>query len=276
VKRAPDVPPSPSIRSPLRRSEIVALSRGGRFTRDLRSLGLVPSVLDVVADLARRGAKDGLVVVADGQTRGRGRRGDFWSSTPGAGLYVAALARPAPTAAEAPLFAAAIGLSAAAAVEEAAGLSAKLKWPNDVWCDDAKTGGVLVESVFGADGYAAIGVGLTLAAPPEGSVNPGVAPIRGLEDMAARPISRERLLAALLDALEARLHDVVAAPDLLRAEYRARDALLGRTVGFETQDGIVRGVVESSDVVDGLVVAQKNGARLRLRAAHARVVDVER
>jgi biotin-(acetyl-CoA carboxylase) ligase len=95
----------------------------------------------------------------------------------------------------------------------------------------------LVESVFGADGYAAIGVGLTLAAPPEGSVNPGVAPIRGLEDMAARPISRERLLAALLDALEARLHDVVAAPDLLRAEYRARDALLGRTVGFETQEG---------------------------------------
>lgn len=264
------------LRTPLRRSEIVTRTQRRRFIGDVRVLGIVDSTLDLVADLARRGAPDGTVVVAEGQRRGRGRRGGVWASTSGEGVYFTALIRPAPTGAAAQLLAGAAGLAAVAAVRATTGLDARLKWPNDVWVAGRKIGGILIETASGEDGYAAVGVGITLVAPREGDAPPGVAPISGLSDFLPCPPSREAIVVALLDALEDRLDALVARPEELRAEYRERDALRGLSVVLDLPEGPISGVVRDVDLLDGIELERTDGSRFRVRAALAHVAAVVR
>src|SRR6185295_3892606 len=92
---------------------------------------------------------EGLVVVADRQTAGRGRRGHTWFSPPGAGLYVSVVLAPA-TARVDPMRATmlltlAAGVAIAEGVEAAAGVAADLKWPNDLLVGGRKLGGILAE-----------------------------------------------------------------------------------------------------------------------------------
>ncbi|HYC77019.1 MAG TPA: biotin--[acetyl-CoA-carboxylase] ligase [Planctomycetota bacterium] len=262
--------------SPLRRSRVLELARRPRFKRDLRVLGVVPSTLDVAADLARRGAPDGTTVVADGQFHGRGRRGGAWISSPGHGLYFTALVRPAPEGRQAALVSGAAGLAAAEAVRRVTGGDARLKWPNDVWLDGRKIGGVLIETSGGADSYAAVGVGITLVPPSEDDAAPGVAPLGGLAFLVEAEPAREALCAALMDALDERLEWAASDPERLRAEYRERDALKGLEVVLELPDGPVSGVVRHADLADGLVLERPDGSRFRVQAALAHVSQVVR
>src|SRR5690606_32978179 len=101
-------------------------------------------------ELARAGEPEGIVLVADHQTGGRGRRGRTWEAPPGASLLCSVLLRP--PAAVAPLVTMAVGLAASDATHELAGLRPRLKWPNDlVWPGDGsgadrKLAGILAEA----------------------------------------------------------------------------------------------------------------------------------
>lgn len=101
---------------------------------------------DLLAE-ARSGAPEGLVLVADAQTAGRGRMGRRWISTPGAALTFSVLLRPGGVPSGrlgwVPLLA---GVAVVSALREEAGVEARLKWPNDVLIADAKLAGILAES----------------------------------------------------------------------------------------------------------------------------------
>lgn len=116
----------------------VAARRGAFGARVVR-LAQTPSTNDVATRLAADGAPEGTVVVADEQTRGRGRLGRAWHSPPGSGLYLSVVFRPtdgmpdeAAGAAVARLLTLAAGVAAAEAVRGATGLAVELKWPNDL------------------------------------------------------------------------------------------------------------------------------------------------
>ncbi len=100
--------------------------------------------------LIRHGAPEGIVLVADHQTAGRGRRGRTWEAPPGAGLLLSVLLRPPAEVVD--LCTMAVGLAAAEAVAEVAGFEPRLKWPNDlVWpgdgsAPDRKLAGILAEA----------------------------------------------------------------------------------------------------------------------------------
>src|SRR5262249_59077834 len=91
------------------------------------------------------GEPEGAVVLAEEQTAGRGRAGRSWHSERGAGLYVTLLLRPKLAPAQAPLLTMLAGLSAHTAVLAETGLSAELKWPNDLLLNGKKVGGMLTE-----------------------------------------------------------------------------------------------------------------------------------
>src|SRR5688500_9752782 len=132
----------------------------GRFA-DIRWFAELDSTNRLAAALARAGAPDGVVVGADHQTAGRGRRGRTWDSRPGASLLVSVVLRPAPA-----LVTLAAGVAAAEACEAVAGVAVELKWPNDLLVDGAKLGGILSELV----GHAAVvGLGLNLKWAPAGA-----------------------------------------------------------------------------------------------------------
>ena len=120
------------------------------------------STNDVARELALRGAPEGTAVVADEQTAGRGTKGRSWHSPRGKGLYVSLVLRPA--AAEITLRPLAAGLAAREAVERSHGLSARLRWPNDILWEGKKLGGILCESGFlgNRPEYVILGVGLNV------------------------------------------------------------------------------------------------------------------
>ena len=210
-----------------------------RFS-DVRWFAEVDSTNRLAADLARAGAPDGVVVGADHQTAGRGRRGRTWEARPGSALLVSVVLRPVPT-----LVTLAAGVAAAEAGEAVAGTAVRLKWPNDLLVGDGKVGGILSELVGGA---AVVGLGLNLAWAPEGAACLGP------------DVDRDALLAAYLDGLD-RPGDVLG-------RYRARCSTLGRRVRVELPGTTVEGVAGDVDdegrlVVDGRKITVGDVVHLR-------------
>src|ERR1700731_1016213 len=106
----------------------------------------VASTNAVAMEMARAGAPEGLVVVADHQTAGRGRLGRSWESPPGASLLASILLRPVLPPARLALCAGAVALAAADACAALTGVEPRLKWPNDLVVGGRKLAGILAES----------------------------------------------------------------------------------------------------------------------------------
>ena len=106
--------------------------------------------------LAAAGEPEGLVVVTDAQTSGRGRLGRAWWAEPGTSLLASWLLRPTLEPERLPLLSLVAGVAAARAASAAGGVEVRLKWPNDLLLDGRKLGGILSES----DGRGAVVVGL--------------------------------------------------------------------------------------------------------------------
>ncbi|HET7487706.1 MAG TPA: biotin--[acetyl-CoA-carboxylase] ligase [Acidimicrobiales bacterium] len=197
----------------------------------------VDSTNRVALDLAREGAPEGVVVVADHQTAGRGRHGRAWEAAPGAGLLVSVLLRP--TDLPPPrrhLAMALVALAARDALGAAAGFWPDVKWPNDLVVGDLKLAGVAAE----AEGSAVVvGVGVNVAAWaiwPEGAV--------AAEAVAHRAVDPHELLAGLLASAAARYGHW----DTVATDYRRACATVGRTVRVTMADETFTGA--AADVTD--------------------------
>jgi len=196
---------------------------------------------DLLAE-AQAGAREGLVLVAEEQTAGRGRMGRRWISPPRRALTFSVLLRPAVPAGLlgwVPLLA---GVAVASALEHTAGVDARLKWPNDVLVDDAKIAGILAERWGSA---VVVGTGINvlqqrgeLPVPTATSLlvarEVGPAEARGPADGSDM---RERLLTAVLDELARWYRAWLDQPRpgdadgcRLRAEYLRRSGTVGAAV----------------------------------------------
>jgi len=182
-------------------------------------------------DLALRGRfPSPVLIAAEEQTAGRGRRGRRWHSAPGAGITFSLgrrINRPARELAALSLVA---GVATARALR-ALGMDARLKWPNDLIVDGAKLGGILVETRNG--NHAVIGIGLNCRRDPalENKVRRKLA---YLNNSVARNEVIQRVGRALLEALEQfEKHGLEA----LRAEWEAMDAHAGQKLRVRLADG---------------------------------------
>jgi BirA family biotin operon repressor/biotin-[acetyl-CoA-carboxylase] ligase len=223
------------------------------------SVRVVSSTGSTNADLLARGGPEGQVLVAEEQTAGRGRAGRTWVSRPGASLTFSVLLRPGsvppPARGWLPLL---TGVAVAAGVRSAAGVEARLKWPNDVMVGDRKLAGILAEQ--SADGDAVvIGVGLNVATQErELPVSPAGLPATSLLVEGA-DVGREAVLAEILRSLERWYLGFSADPDPVRsgllAQYRAACATLGRQVRVELPAGrVLAGLAEGVDPSGRLLV----------------------
>jgi BirA family biotin operon repressor/biotin-[acetyl-CoA-carboxylase] ligase len=252
-------------------------------TWSIRRFAELDSTNRWLLDEARGGAPDGLVVVADHQTAGRGRRGRTWVAPPGSSLLVSVLVRPAVDGegadgemvdsegvdgetfdgARAQLVTMAAGLALADAVMTAAGVQASLKWPNDLVVGDRKLAGLLAEADVSADGQVwaiVIGAGCNVDWPDVPAELAEIATACNLE--AGRPVGRDVVLDAFLDGLGARL----ASLDDVADEYRTRLSTLGRRVRVDLGDRAVVGLATDLDPTGALVVTPDGGAPLTIAA----------
>jgi BirA family biotin operon repressor/biotin-[acetyl-CoA-carboxylase] ligase len=198
---------------------------------------------------ARAGAAEGLVVVADHQTAGRGRLGRTWESPAGASLLLSVLLRPGRSVPvdRAHLLTVAAALAVADACDAVAGFGPALKWPNDVVAGDPprKLAGILAEADTVAGGLAAVVVGVGVNANWPASLPDELRDTAtSANHEAGRPVDRTDLLVAFLTAVE-RHYLRVQSSDGSRAvvdEYRARCTTIGRQVRVDARDARVEGV----------------------------------
>ena len=230
-----------------------------------------------VAAAARAGADEGLVVVAERQTAGRGRLGRVWQSPPRAGIAVSVLLRPcrpdevrewsaAPVARHGwlPLLA---GLAVVEAVARVAELDAGLKWPNDVLLGGRKCAGVLAEAVPGARGVpgaVVVGVGLNVTVHADELPGPDAT---SLLLAGAAYTDRDPLLRELLRALARwyeRWRDASGDPEAsgVRRAYLENCRTVGQDVRVSLPGGQdLIGEAATVDEAGRLVVVDLDGIR---------------
>jgi BirA family biotin operon repressor/biotin-[acetyl-CoA-carboxylase] ligase len=175
------------------------------------------------------------VAMSELQHAGRGRRGRQWLSPFGGSLAMSLgwVFRDAVSAP--PSLSLAVGVAVARALEREGARDIRLKWPNDIWFEDRKVGGVLVEVKIepGGAAHAVIGVGLNLALPASArrEIEAGGVRVAAVADACAQEVSRNRLAAALIDELLSMLGDFERRGfAAFRDEWQALDALGGRAV----------------------------------------------
>lgn len=265
---APDALTEPEIRRFLPPVEVVG--------RKLLCLSEVDSTNTRAKELALAGEPEGLVVVADCQTAGRGRMGRSFQSPKGKGIYLTALLRPHLPPERLMIATALAGVAVCGAVEDVCGLSPGLKWPNDPVLNGRKLCGILtelsLEAETGSLQYLVVGIGVNVLHTPE-DFSPEVAAIAtSLAAELGRPVSRPALAAALIARLD-RLRAALASGETEQylVEYRRRCVNLGKRVRLLTPSGEENGEAVDVDRDFGLVVRKDDGTVTTVRSGEVSV-----
>ena len=229
--------------------------------RAVEVLAESPSTNAVVADRARTGEDEGLVVVAEHQTSGRGRLDRVWVTPPRAALTFSFLVTPRGVPADRwPWLPLLTGIAVSEAVRRVASVESDLKWPNDVLVADSKLAGILVERVEGGRGPAAVvGVGLNVSSS---RAELPVATATSLALEGAATLDRSVVLRQVLRTFEALYAQWQAewgnADEGLLDSYTRRCVTLGRRVRVDLPTG---------EQVSGEATAIDGAGRLQVRTA---------
>jgi BirA family transcriptional regulator, biotin operon repressor / biotin---[acetyl-CoA-carboxylase] ligase len=218
-------------------------------------LAVTDSTNDRARELALAGAVSGTAVTAGEQTAGRGRHGRRWSAPPGSALLCSFVLRP--LEAHHSLLPLAVPVAVCEAAEALAPVRCRVKWPNDVWLDERKLAGVLIEAR--PPDWAVIGVGLNVAIADDEF--PG--DLRWPATSLGHGATVDGALAALRTALGEWLDR--GPQDVIRA-FTERDALRGRAVSWDgpAGEGRLAGRAEGIDERGNLVVQVDGGERVAL------------
>ncbi len=247
-----------------------ALVRPGGLWSRVEVRDEVGSTNAELAGRARAGTDGGLVLIAESQPRGRGRRDRTWVTPPRAGITASLLLRPHALAPDRwPWLPLLTGVAVTEALRRRAQVEAMLKWPNDVLVGERKLAGVLLERVETATGPAAVvGFGINVTLRPEelpADFAPGASATSLLLEGAATT-DRSVVLPEVLRVFEALYRPWVdgsqQAVDGLAASYAARCATVGRHVRVDVPGGgAVEGLARRIDDRGRLVVDTASGER---------------
>jgi BirA family biotin operon repressor/biotin-[acetyl-CoA-carboxylase] ligase len=237
--------------------------------RRLEAVEVIGSTNDAIMGAGQAGEPEGLAILADRQTSGRGRLGRSWASVPGVGIYTSILLRPSTPPVKAPLLTLMAGLAAAEAIEAVARFAPRLKWPNDLLFEGRKLSGILTEmSTMGQRiSHVAIGIGINVHHRREDfpeSIRETATSIGLITD---RRVHRGELTAALYDALD-RWYAVFCADGsaAILTETRMRSATLGGIVTVDPGPKQWQGMALDLDVDGALVVRDGAGVVRRVLA----------
>ncbi len=242
-------------------------SRIGRRIAVWSRLG---STNDLAALAAVSRANDGLVVMAEEQTAGRGRRGRSWSSAPRSGLLMSVLIFPPESLADVGWLTALGAVAVAELVEQVTGHSARIKWPNDVRVDGRKLAGILVERGRGT----VIGLGLNVNTVTDDLPDELRRSATSLQALTGTRHDRSELTRGLLRGLDRHYGLALEAGAVaLNTAWQSRLEPLGRFVRLETRAESVSGRLVAADLTAGLTIEDDDGG-LR-QVAHAEVTSFD-
>jgi BirA family biotin operon repressor/biotin-[acetyl-CoA-carboxylase] ligase len=247
-------------------------------------LPIVDSTNILAMNMALQGAEEGMVVLTDSQTAGKGRQGRRWVDMAGYSALSSTILRPLfPTH----LLVMIAALAVVAAIADTCGIAATIKWPNDVLIRGRKVAGILIETSHDHLGHlvAAMGIGVNVngritqfieATSQPQSMTSSLAEIATtLEEESGNEVSREAFLAYLLRHLEpqylALQQEAQTLPmtsslisRLIREQWRNQLSTLGRTIQVRQGSTILSGVAEDVNENGELLLRCHSGERISI------------
>jgi len=226
------------------------------------------STNDRALELAAAGEPEGVMVLAEEQTEGRGRRARSWQSAPNLGIYVSIVLRPGIAAPRAPLLTLVAAVAVTRALQDQAGVGARIKWPNDVMAGGRKIAGILAESRGGdpivRDVVLGIGVNVNQG---EEDFPPGIrSTATSVRIATGQTADRTALLAVILEECERRYARLVRGEvDELRVEWAGLASTPhGGRVVVEGPGGRREGEIVGVDVEGALLLRVADGTSVRV------------
>ncbi len=235
--------------------------------RDIRVFQETNSTNDVVEKLARDGVREGVVVFAEAQTKGRGRLGRKWVSPARKGLWFSILLRPNIRLQAATQITVAAATALARAIRQTAGIEPEIKWPNDILLNGKKAAGILTELSAELDHVKSVILGIGV----DVNLNAGDLPAdlrklaTSIKIETGRHLARADLAVAILQELD-RDYARIGAGDFeaVADEWEAQCATLGRPVILRVGEREIRGQAESLDPDGALLLRTEHGRLERI------------
>ncbi len=230
--------------------------------RDIQVFEQTTSTNDVIEKLARDGVREGVVVFAESQTRGRGRLGRKWLSPARKGLWFSILLRPNLRPQETTQLTVASAVALRRAVASETKLQPEIKWPNDILLRDKKVCGILTEMSAELDKirYIILGIGIDV------NLNANEFPAElkrtatSLKIETGETLSRAGLAAAILKELDQVYAEIGAGKfSAVADEWEEHCATIGKNVTAQIGDRKIRGTAESLDDAGALLLRTEHG-----------------
>jgi BirA family biotin operon repressor/biotin-[acetyl-CoA-carboxylase] ligase len=214
----------------------------------------IGSTMDAARQLAKRGALEGTMVIAEAQTLGKGRLSRQWLS-PRGGVYCTLILRPRISPACAPRTNLLAAVAVAGTIRKLFGLEAELKWPNDVLISGKKLCGILAEIDAEVDIVNFVNVGIGINA--NNSVSGFEETATSLKEVLGREVSRKEFLGALIGEIEQR-RPLLMKADLLR-EWKELSATLNKEVRVVNLGEEATGQAVDIDATGALILKTRDG-----------------
>jgi BirA family biotin operon repressor/biotin-[acetyl-CoA-carboxylase] ligase len=248
--------------------ELSSHLRTEEIGRTLHYRESLESTNELAFQLAMEGASHGEVVIADQQTRGKGRRGRWWTSPPGKNLYCSVILRPELPPQRAPELTLVTAVAVAASLREV-GAMVEIKWPNDLLLNQRKVAGILTELSAEPDRihFAVVGVGVNLNAEPTDFPEELRALATSVRQGLGRPVLRAPFAATMWARMEEwfRCH-AESGFRPVRDAWKQISATLGKKVLIKGERLEVQGVAEDIDEGGALLVRTGRGTLERILA----------
>ena len=221
----------------------------------------VDSTNTLAATLAASEDTDGLVLIADEQTAGRGQYGRVWMSRPGSSLLLSVILQPPAELQRPVILTAWAAVSVAETILALTGVQAKLKWPNDLLIRGKKTCGILIEQHSTASGVTAIaGIGLNLTQTVAEFAEADLPDATSLGIVSGSLIESRTAASVLMRKLDLEYNRLLAGERVaVEADWKWRIGLLGRQVVIEHPGGRTTAGRLRDMAFDGLELEDADG-----------------
>lgn len=219
---------------------------------------VVPSTMDIAIQLGMKGLPEGTLILAESQTKGRGRLNRQWYSPKYKGIYLSLILRPKILPNQTPILTLMAAVSICGAIKETVDLDTKIKWPNDILFHNKKLGGILTELNAEMDmiRFVIIGVGLNV----NNDKKTLVAHATSLKEQKKENINRIELLKVLLRKIEYNyLLFQKKGPQMIIEKWQQFNVTLGRRVKVICQKEELEGEAIDIDRDGGLLVREDSG-----------------
>ncbi len=231
-----------------------------RLGREIHYFDVATSTNDLAKEMARKGCREGTVIITGEQTKGRGRIQRTWQSPEG-GLYLSIVLRPSLALSDMTLITLLSGLAVAKALKKLYQLDVKLKWPNDLMVSDRKIGGILSEAEGEADKlrYVIVGIGVNVNT----SVKTDIQTSSMAEVLGVR-VSLVEIAREIIQELEKVYDGLVEGSGGLLKEYIDISHTISRKVKATCQNEVITGEAVGIDSDGGLIVRTAEGAKRKI------------